>query len=166
MGSSSASSGRVPFELVFREHYPRLAALGAAMTGSVEAGHDLAQESLLRAYNRWESVGEFEFVGAWLRRVLTNLAIDRHRSAASESAALARSHVERLGDAPALAEWDRLVAGLDRRQRVVVTLFYGEDRSVDEIADLLGIPEGSVKSSLWRARQRLRDIHGEEARDA
>ena len=136
------------------------------MTGSVEAGHDLAQETLLRAFDRWDAVGEFEFVGAWLRRVLTNLAIDRHRSATSEAAALARSHTDRLGDAPALAEWDRLVAGLEGRQRVIVTLFYGEDRSVEEIADLLGVPEGSVKSSLWRARQRLRDIYETEARDA
>ncbi|HWL42766.1 MAG TPA: sigma-70 family RNA polymerase sigma factor [Ilumatobacter sp.] len=161
MGSSSAS-----FEPVFREQYPRLAALGAAMTGSLEAGHDLAQETMLRAYDRWDTVGGNEYLGAWLRRVLTNLAIDRHRSSVSESAALTRATVERFGETPALAEWSELIDGLDQRQRVVVTLFYGEDRSIDDIADLLGVPEGSVKSSLWRARQRLRDIHGGEARDA
>lgn len=154
------------FEVLFREHYPRLVALGTAMTGSLEAGHDLAQETLLRAYDHWDVVGGYDYQAAWLRRVLTNLAIDRHRSTSSEAVALARSHVERLGEAPALAEWDRLVAGLDPRQRVVVTLFYGDDRSVEEIAELLGLAEGTVKSTLWRARQRLRDVHRQEARDA
>jgi RNA polymerase sigma-70 factor (ECF subfamily) len=154
------------FEEVFRAHYPRLVALATAMTGSVEAGHDLAQETLLRAYDRWDAVGGYEYVGAWLRRVLTNLVIDRHRSATSEAAALARTQADRLADEPAVARWAELIDLLDGRQRVVVTLFYGEDRSVDEIADLLGIPDGSVKSTLWRARQRLRDVHSEEARDA
>ena len=154
------------FEEVFREHYPRLVALGAAMTGSLDTGHDLAQETMLRAYDRWTTVCAYEHLGAWLRRVLTNLIIDRHRSATSEAAAVARLTPDAPADAPMLTNWTALVAGLDARQRVIVTLFYGEDRSVEEIAELLDVPEGSVKSALWRARQRLRDLHGEEARDA
>ena len=154
------------FEVLFREQYPRLVALATAMTGSLEVGHDLAQETMLRAYDRWDVVRGYEYQAAWLRRVLTNLAIDRHRSATSEAAALARSQTERVGDTPRVAEWDQLVADLDQRQRIVVTLYYGEDRSVEEIAELLGLAAGTVKSALWRARQRLRDIHQEEARDA
>lgn len=154
------------FEAVFEDHYPCLVALGAAMTGSLETGHDLAQETMLRAYDRWDTVGAFDHLGSWLRRVLTNLAIDRHRSAVSEAAALARLPRRSADDMPALAEWTTLVAGLDPRQRVIVTLFYGEDRSVEEIAELLDTPEGSIKSALWRARQRLRDQHTSEASDA
>lgn len=154
------------FETAFRALYPRLVALGNAMSGSLEAGHDLAQETMLRAYGRWDTVGDYEYLDAWLRRVLTNLAIDRYRSAASEATAVARAQVERFTETPAADRWSELTAALDGRQRVVVTLFYGEDRSVEEIADLLGIPEGSVKSALWRARQRLREVHGKEANDA
>jgi RNA polymerase sigma-70 factor, ECF subfamily len=146
------------FEACFRREYPRLVALGVAMSGRPEVARELAQETMLRAHSRWNEVSTFEQPGAWLRRVMSNLLIDHHRRVRAEFAA-----TERLRDAAvdtaALPEtgdeWDRLVSGLPARQRLIVTLYYADDRSVDEIASMLGVASGTVKSAFGKARARL-----------
>jgi RNA polymerase sigma-70 factor (ECF subfamily) len=52
-------------------------------------------------------------------------------------------------------DWDRLLARLPEVQRQVVTLYYFEDRDVKEVAERLGLPAGTVKSHLFRARHAL-----------
>lgn len=52
-------------------------------------------------------------------------------------------------------DWERLLAKLPDPQRHVITLFYFEERSVTEVAAMMGVPEGTVKSQLYRARRAL-----------
>ena len=59
--------------------------------------------------------------------------------------------------APAI-DWQRLLAKLPDAQRHVITLFYFEERSVTEVAAMMGVPEGTVKSQLHRARRALADM--------
>ena len=145
------------YEALFRDVFPRLVSLGAVMTGRRDVAHELAQETLLRAHRRWSEVSTYDAPAAWCRKVMVNLVIDHQRSTASE-----RRAIERLAtapsagvDAPALAEWSRLVADLPARQREVVTLYYADDRSVDEIAGLLDVSAGTVKTTLFKARRSL-----------
>src|SRR5690606_34429533 len=98
-------------------------------------------------------------------RVMTNLLIDHLRSASVE-----RSAVDRLrarpgppaGEPDIGPEWSQLVAPLPPAQRAIVTLYYGEDRSIEEIADILDIAVGTVKSGLAKARTRLATELAEE----
>ena len=145
------------FEATYRALFPRLVSLGAALTGRRDVAHERAQEAMLRAHRRWDEVSRYDVPGAWCRKVLVNLAIDHQRSAAAE-----RRAVERLGavparfdDEPALTRWTALVADLTDRQRVIVTLYYADDCSVDEIADALDVTAGTVKTTLFKARQSL-----------
>lgn len=157
----------VDFDECFRHEYPRLVGLGTAMSGSAEVARELAQETMMRAHARWDEVSAYEQPGAWLRRVMSNLLIDHHRSAEAERVA----H-ERLQRAPASSvasvasepgdDWEWLVGPLPPRQRVIVTLYYAEDRSVDEIASMLDIAPGTVKSALGKARARLLEAISEE----
>jgi len=55
-------------------------------------------------------------------------------------------------------DWDGLLARLPELQRTIVTLFYFEDRSIKDVAMLLDLPEGTVKSHLHRARRALGDM--------
>jgi RNA polymerase sigma-70 factor (ECF subfamily) len=159
----------VGFEECFREHYPRLVALGASMSGSVDVGRELAQETMLRASRRWDEVASYDQPGAWLRRVMTNLLIDHHRSRAAERGAMERlaRRAEVVADGPGDddASWAVLLAELPARQRMIVTLYYADDRSIEEIAHMLGVATGTVKSSLGRARDRLHDRLTQEGRD-
>lgn len=155
------------FDECFRLHYPRLVALGVAMSGSAEVARELAQETMIRAHARWDEVSTYEQIGAWLRRVMSNLLIDHHRSVVAERAAterLQRSAVPPVASEPG-GDWNDLVDALSPRQRVIVTLFYADDRSVDEIASMLGVATGTVKSALGKARARLLGALREEADD-
>jgi RNA polymerase sigma-70 factor (ECF subfamily) len=151
------------YEDCFREQYPRLVALGAAMAGNREVARELAQEAMLRAHARWDEVGTYDAPGAWLRRVMTNLVIDHLRSRRAEESAVVRLGARQPGATDGLdvpADWAALVAPLPARQRIIVTLFYGEDLSLEQIADLLDIRVGTVKSALGKARERLAGLLG------
>ena len=152
------------YEVLFRSVFPRLVSLGVLRTGRVELATELAQETMLRAHDRWSDVAGYEDPAAWCHRVMVNLLIDHHRRLVSEQRA-----VERLGlrrdeptgstDAtatPALDRWSELVGELSERQRLVVTLYYADDWSVNEIASVVGTSRGAVKATLFKARRRLR----------
>ena len=148
------------FEECFREHFPRLVALGETMTGDRAVAHELAQESFIRLHARWETVSSYERPEGWLRRVMSNLLIDYHRSRVAERRAVERlaTRARRNDGADAFEPdaWSTLVAGLPSRQRLVVTLFYGFDQSISEVADAIGVSPNTVKSSLSKARETLR----------
>ena len=153
------------FEATFREVYPRLVSLGVLKTGRLEVARDLAQETMARAHDRWDVLADYDAPAVWCRVVMTNLLVDHHRRTASE-----RNAVERLGRQaaagesrllgngakPSLDRWNELVRPLPDRQRLAVTLFYADDLSVGQIANLLDTSRGSVKAMLFKARRTLR----------
>ena len=139
-------------------------ALAVTMTGSRELGADLAHEALARAYRDWRTVGALDRPGAWVRRVLINLAIDAQRRRTRETIAVSRldpnpatAPVEAAGE----AFW-AAVRALPERQRAAVALYYIEDLAVAEIADVLGVAPGTVKTSLFMARRSLAVTLGAE----
>lgn len=147
------------FDECFREHYARLVALGVSMTGDRELGRDLAQETFLRLHRRWGDVGSYDNIGAWLSRVISNLAIDHHRTSATR-----QRTIERIATLPATPpapagdgdSWSELLETLPPRQRVIVTLYYADDRSVADIATALDVSPNTVKSALAKARDTVR----------
>jgi len=155
------------FEVCFRQYVARLVAIGVATSGDVELARDLAQETFLRLHRQWDRLDDKEHVGGWLTKVMSNLLIDHHRSRTSERRAVERL-AGRASTAPSAAEpnvaqWAALVAPLPARQRLIVALHYGDDRSVAEIADLLEVSPNTVKSALSKAREGLRERGGVDA---
>ena len=127
----------------------------------------MTQEVFLRAHGRLASFrGEARF-SSWLYRLAYNFTLQHRRRARLR---LPHGPVEQLaertaGDGPheAMAERERqaqverLLEGLPELYRTVVYLHYWLDASVEEIAELLDAPSGTVKSYLSRARARLRE---------
>ena len=155
------------FDAFFRAEYPRLAALGAALCGNREDGRDVAQESLARAFSAWDDVGALDRPGAWARRVVVNLARDHNRHRKVRRRRLA-SMASELGTRTTSAMqpfdgefWDA-VATLPDRQRTAVALFYVGDQSINEVAEVMEVSEGSVKTTLHQARTRLRRLLEQE----
>lgn len=156
------------FEALFRDVFPRLVSLGALKTGRVDIARDLAQETMTRAHARWDELATYDAPAAWCRTVMVNLLIDHHRSRAAEQRA-----VERIGGAPdpaplatpSLDEWTELVAPLPERQRMIVTLYYADDLTVGQIAQLLDTSRGAIKAALFKARRTLRQRLDEEHSD-
>lgn len=150
----------VSFEECFREHFARLVAIGEVMSGNRDTAYELAQETFLRLHRHWDTVSSYEDVGGWLRRVMSNLLIDAHRGRVSEHRTMELLVSRTRGDAPVAVDtggdWSTMVSELPPRQRLIVTLFYGEDMSIRDIAEALDLSANSVKSALSKARDALR----------
>lgn len=145
------------FGVFYRREYRGVATLTMVLVRDAAAAEDLAQEAFLRAHRDWHRIGRHERPDAWVRRVATNLAMSRFRKLRAEAKALLRS-TDRPPDGEMNAEaaefWAE-VRRLPRRQAEAVALHYVEDRSVDDIAALLGVSAASVKTHLQRARRTL-----------
>jgi RNA polymerase sigma-70 factor (ECF subfamily) len=146
---------RQSFEALYRAEYPRLLAVATALTGDRREGEDLVQDTMVKAFVRWPRVGGLERPGGWCHRVLTNACRSRRRRRRTEQRFLAaQSHAEPHYDqvpAAVLAFWS-VVRTMPERPRAVVAMYYCADRSTVEIAEILGVPEGTVRSDLSRAR--------------
>lgn len=146
------------FDTLYSSDYRRVVALVAGLCGSVAVAEEIAQDAFLAAHRRWTTISRFEDPGAWVRNVAMNRARDLWRRRAAERRALARLDLSKpppLELAPRNAEFWAAVQRLPRQQAKAIALFYIEDRSVAEIARVLGCSEGSVKTHLARARHQL-----------
>ncbi len=124
---------------------------------------DVAQETLLRAYRNFHRLREAARLRPWLVRVAWRLALDRIRSAKRrerrEVAFAEPNHQSTAEEIVAFREFEgRLRAAMDElpeKLRLVVVLSAIEGYQTREVAGLLRVPEGTVKSRLFLARKRL-----------
>jgi RNA polymerase sigma-70 factor (ECF subfamily) len=119
---------------------------------------EITQDAFLAAHLSWERIGRYDMPEAWVRRVATNRCISAGRRAITEARLLTRMKRERTPE-PSLEEPDAElwahVRSLPRRQAQVVALTYLEDRSVDDVAEILGCGPETVRTHLRRARAAL-----------
>lgn len=159
------------FEDFYVREYLAVVGLAFALSGSRWGAEDLAQEAFMAAHRDWDRIGAYERPGAWVRRVVANLSVSAFRRRAAEAKALARVPFGHQTSLPDLAEGDpefwSAIRSLPRRQAQVVALYYLEDRSVAEIAEILDVTLGTVKRHLHNGRQtlarRLRSAEEDEA---
>jgi len=146
------------FPEFFTSQYGRLRRLGFLLTGDWAQAEDLAQEALVRVYWRWSLVRRQAHPEAYARKVLVN----RHRSllrrlrVEARHARQTRVEAADLGQREQLQTVQAAIRRLPARQRAVLILRYHEDLPEREVARLLRIPVGTVKSSTNRALTRLR----------
>ena len=140
-------------------------ALRRALTAPDDAD-DAAQDGFLAA---WRHLGRYDAsrpFGPWLLRIVANAAADRRRRrrvrqteelspvAASRDAGPATD-----ADRSALRDaFEAALQGLPERQRMAVVLFDVEGYSHREIGEILGIPEGTVRSDVFHGRRALREV--------
>jgi RNA polymerase sigma-70 factor, ECF subfamily len=146
------------FDALFGTEYRALVRIAFALTGSIPEAEEIVQEAFLRCHQRWRHVAEYERPGAWLRRVVINLAVSRARRVRRELRAVASLGARPAAAPPALGEsggfWDA-VRTLPSRQRQAVALYYGDDLAVPDVAVVMGCAEGTVRALLHQARQSL-----------
>ncbi|MDH3746978.1 MAG: RNA polymerase sigma factor [Gammaproteobacteria bacterium] len=162
------------FERVVRPHFDRLYRLAWRLTGSKAEAEDLFQELLIKAYGKLDEVVHIERPGSWLSRVMYNLFVDQHRRFTRQ-----RLHIVEEGQLPGAGvadlpggnnpvaeteraeQFQRLDAALNQlsdEHRITVLLHDTEGYKLSEIQELMGVPVGTIKSRLHRARARLREI--------
>jgi RNA polymerase sigma-70 factor (sigma-E family) len=156
------------FSEFFASQYRQLCWLGLLLTGSRAEAEELAQEALVRTWRRWRMARRPADPASYARRVLVNRYRSLLRRAAVQARWLARSRPEEpvvLADHErAMVLW-QAVQALPPRQRAVLVLRFGQDLTEAQVARLLGLPLGTVKSLGHRALARLRERMGSPSLD-
>jgi len=148
---------------VFLVSYRRLVVQLYGVVGNIDEAEDLVQEAFVRASaarTRFLAVANHE---AWLRRTAINLHRNRWRKLRNFGRVKSRLTV--AADLDGLDEHIEVIDALRRlpsAQREVIALHYIADLSVREIAELLGVAEGTVKSRLSRAREAVAHLLTDE----
>ena len=157
VGGSAAVGSLETFEEFYAREFPAVVGLAFALSGSRSASEDLAQEAFLEAHRNWAQVAGYERPDLWVRRVVSNKSMSMFRRRYAEARALARLARRAATTLPELsaddAEFWAAVRSLPRRQAQVIALRYLDDRSVAEIAEILGTATGTVKRHLFDGRQ-------------
>ena len=133
------------------------------VTGDLHEAEEVVQEAFARASVRWSWLRDYNAPEAWVRRVAMNLASDRARKLHRQARALLR-----LGPPPAAPEVSvetlalvEALRTLPVRQRQVIVLHHLVGLPVEEVAQTLRVPAGTVKSLLSRGRRALAARLGE-----
>lgn len=148
------------FTTLVRRHRDRLWAVALRTLGDQEEAADALQDALISAYRNAGSYRGDSEVTTWLHRVVVNACLDRlRRRRARPSVTLEGREVAARRDdhAATVARLDvhAALARLPEQQRVALVLVDLEDLPVAEVAEMLGVAEGTVKSRCSRARVAL-----------
>src|SRR5258707_9594945 len=127
---------------------------------------DVAQEALLRGYRRFDRLRDPQRFRGWLVRIVFRLALDRARSAkrrelretewAQPARRPAPPNAEELAASSEFQTYfDRALEALPEKPRLVLLLAAMEGHTLEEVAAMLGLPVGTVKSRLFAGRKKL-----------
>jgi RNA polymerase sigma-70 factor (ECF subfamily) len=167
---------RNAFDELIRKYEKRVYNFAYRLSGNHEDANDIASETFVRVFN---SIGSFRGDASfltWLFRVITNIYLDerkrqkaRPRQSLEEIIELEETSLVRQIEDPQPGPEEVVQAGertdllqaailaLPEYQRVMIVLYHTESKSYEEIAELMQLPIGTVKSRLNRARLTLRE---------
>ncbi|GGY02108.1 SigE family RNA polymerase sigma factor [Streptomyces djakartensis] len=159
---SQTADAEAAFTAYVQERRASLYATAYHLTGDRFEAEDLLQSALFSTYKAWDRISDKAAVGGYLRRTMTNLHISAWRRRK-----LNEYPTEELPETPGDTDamrgtelravlWQAL-ARLPELQRTMLVLRYYEGRTDPEIAEILDISVGTVKSSIWRSLRRLRE---------
>lgn len=167
--SQDLRARRAQFEREALVHLDALYSFALKLTRSPADAEDLASDTMLRAFDRWEQYHLGTNVRAWLFTILYHLFVSRKRRIDAHEVQLpeysdGRPAYELVGEAdPEGSFYDsfvdeeitRAIDALPEEYRLAVVLSDVQGLRYAEIAEILGIPEGTVKSRLFRGRRIL-----------
>lgn len=146
------------------ERLDRLLRYATALTCDKHLAQDIVQDVLLRARQRWGRIGKVAVPYLYVKRMVTNELLSWRRRKARRDVHSTHATLDELAPTVAdhavqHAERDAMrarIAVLPRKQRAALVLRYYEDSTDAEIARILGCTEGTVRSHISRALQKLR----------
>jgi RNA polymerase sigma-70 factor (sigma-E family) len=146
---------------------PRLRRTAYLLCGDWHAAQDLTQTTLVHVFVAWRRIRHADSAHAYAQRTLINNYLATRRRHSSGELVVAE-----LDDQPAAADSTELrlvllqaLGTLSPRARAIVVLRYWEDRSIDQVATLVGCSAGNVKSQSARSLEKLRTYLGDSWHD-
>jgi RNA polymerase sigma-70 factor (sigma-E family) len=160
------------FPAFFEQHHADLARLAYLITGDANVADDLAADALVEIWRQWDRVVAADKPQAYARGVLANLARNWIRRQRRERLGMLKlklfAEEPRGTDVPATMDVRAALRRLPLRRRECVVLRYGFDVPEREVAEILGISVGTVKSQTSRGAEQLASYlrEAEPARDS
>ena len=167
------------FEAFVREYQDMVFATAVRLLGRPVEAEDVSQTVFLKAFERFADIGSSPTAAGWLKTVTTNLCLNhltRYRKRwqfFSEMEPAGQSQMpafvesipapaagEDDGEADRAARLEQALRGLPDHQRVPLVLFHFDERSYQDIAALLGVSLGKVKTDIHRGRETLKKALG------
>jgi len=146
---------------------PRLRRYARSLARDIAAADDLVQDCLARALGKLHLWQEGTDLRAWLFTILHNQYVNQVRRAVREGMAVGLSETEPMltraphqGKRLELRDLERAIAKLPEEQRSVILLVGLEGMRYEEVAEILDVPVGTVRSRLSRGREALRRLMG------
>ncbi len=163
-----ASADTVELERVVREHARFVYRVTYSVLRNHHDAEDATQETFVRVLKHVHELAGVRDVKPWLARIAWRIAVDHRRRLPEQSLdEAAEAGIELAQSSPGaeqtvitenlMAVMERMIAGLPRDLRDVVTLSTVEEMSGAAIAEVLRIPEASVRTRMFRARQMLKE---------
>jgi RNA polymerase sigma-70 factor (ECF subfamily) len=164
-----AQRGESPaWTALMRQHQEPIFRYAYLLTGDADEAEDIAQETFIRAYRALDRFDAERPMRPWLLRIAANLASNRRRSLGRYFAALQRAFQQERPAQKGVEEQSRqairagkvweAVGQLKPSDAQVIYLRYFLELSVEEAAQAMNVPAGTVKSRLHRASERLRQV--------
>jgi len=166
LATRARGGDRVAFGQLVERFAPQARRVARAVLQDPHDAYDAAQDAFLAALVKLDQYDPRRPFGPWLMRIVANAATDRRRRRTVRQVEPLAPELTGGGPRPdreaeQSALGDRLraaLAELPERRRIAVVLFDVEGYSHSEIAQILGIPEGTVRSEVFHARRRLREL--------
>ncbi|MFF8266460.1 SigE family RNA polymerase sigma factor [Streptomyces sp. NPDC016562] len=160
--TTPSATSEAEFTAYVQERRAALYATAFHLTGDRYEAEDLLQSALFSTYRAWDRISDKAAVGGYLRRTMTNLHISAWRRRKlneypTEELPETVSDTDAMRGTELRAVLWQALARIPEPQRTMLVLRYYEGRTDPEIAEILGISVGTVKSSIWRSLRRLRD---------
>ncbi len=164
-------SGRVnAFSYIVDRHKDRAFNLALRICGNHEEAEEVAQDAFLKAYRSLNNFRMKSSFSTWLYRIIYNTAISSVRTRKKGILSLEEFPADAtdfIGNNPVEEEADReyrssllnfALQKISDEERGLISLFYYDEMSTEEISDVTGISKANIKVRLFRARQKLSEI--------
>lgn len=155
------SDTELEYAWFFRTEFPAVVRTIYLILRDRARAEDISQDAFMQLYAHWPKVSRYERPEAWVRRVAIRMAIRQRKRD------LMRASLEHLISEPRTAvphdlDLEAAMKRLTPTQRAIIVLYYFEDQPTNEIVQILGIEQSTVRVHLSRARRRLAELLREE----
>lgn len=156
---------RAGFDLLARHYEKRLLAFAVRLTGDREMAREAAQEAWADMCVGLHKLSDTRAFNGWAYKIVSRKCVDQIRKsqkrrkikdAIESEPIISGSTIDRAANLSDQQVILRLIADLPQDQRLTMILFYSEDLNVAEIAHIMDVPNGTVKSRLSLARNKIR----------
>jgi RNA polymerase sigma-70 factor (ECF subfamily) len=162
-GLNGAMATGEQFERIVREYQDRIFRLAFSMLGDRGAAEETAQDVLVRVWKGLSGFRAESSLSTWIYAITRNTCLTALRRRDLRLVSLDEPAPRRQAERKVAAEWAtaefpeaaELLNRLPAKYRQVVALFYMQEKSYDEVARMLDLPLGTVKTYLFRARKSL-----------